>query len=305
MIAEESRRLPEAREGDLGLPARRRAIARIQGYLQKRGGEYAKCLDAILREEELDPDLQVELAWILFENDKGGSSTETIVQILGGADLRTLELWRYMELVMQVAQRGGDVGAAVEKYLEFPNVDFSLEFRRLSIGRDYGAMLLYGAMEEQAALRSLAKMIKCENGAARASAALALCLMGTEDSFRLLKSLDGVEELPEAIRDEVKWVRTRQEVRTKPAPSRSRESVLAMLRSTSREEGHLSHFVGNEEFISQALSVLTAADVELVWEARRNMAGAVHEAAIAGYLQLTDVLFGLINRFILYEEARR
>jgi len=273
-----------------------------------------RCLREMLRSERRDSFFLFDGASLLLNLDDSQPSLVAVSDAVQRSDLGEINSANYVELVLELAQHGVDTGTLAEKYLRYPEVDGYIPERSLAVDRVTGATFLYGSMSADRADKYLVPLLAAKQAHVRGTAALELALNMTQDSFRALTGLSGIDDLPEYAQKEVVEVLAYHAPPDNVIPTYSREQVLARLqtlpRSAEQLEAELKKddpvvgIAGDEPFIRSAIATLTAVDLETVREARRAALISVSEESLNEYATYTEVILGVINRRDLYRQYR-
>ena len=283
-----------------------------------------RCLRAMMDAERTDSAFLFRAANMLLEIHRGelgdrfaqepvaGDDREASMKAarsaLARVDLRRVQRFTFVDDCVMLARHGIDTGELAEKYLACEAVEDDMPTRvgaqeQNRLGRDYGALFLYGTMPAARADEYLVHALRRPEPYARSSAALAACMNATPACFAALRIVEGRRDFPEGIRKEIEFALIRKSVPVTDSGGWSREEIIDSLHKTVQDSFCID--AGGAGFLDSAISTLRVEDVDLVREARRHSIQHAHEVSLGQYLFLTKVLYGLINRYDLYADARR
>jgi len=293
--------------------AKEEQIGRFRRLAESQGERGIRCLREMLRSESKDSFFLFDGASLLLHLDDSQPSLAVVREAAGRSDLGEINTAAYVELALELAQHGVDTGALAEKYMRYPDVDGDIPERSLTVDRATGAIFLYGSMSAERADQDLVPLLAAKESYVRSTAALALALNMTQESYRALASLPGIDNLPEYVQREVVESLVYHAPDGNVIPTYSREQVLARLHTLPRtaqqmeaelkKENPVVGIAGDEPFIRSAIATLTA-DLETVRESRRAALVSVSEESLNEYAAYSRVILGVINRLDLYKQYR-
>jgi len=299
---------------ELQQTAKGKQIDRFRKLAESQGARGVRCLREMLKSESKDSFFLFDGASLLLHLDDSPPSLAVVSEAVGRSDLGEINTAGYVELVLELAQHGVDTGALAEKYMRYPQVDGDIPERSLRVDRATGAIFLYGSMSAERADKDLAPLLAAKEMDVRGTAALALALNMTLESYRALAGLPGIDNLPEYVQKEVVEALAYHAPDGNVIPTYSREQVLVRLHTLPRtaeqmaaelkKENPVVGIADDEPFIRSAIAVLTAADLDAVREARRAALLSVSDESLYEYAAYTRVTLGVINRLDLYKEYR-
>ncbi|HYN16219.1 MAG TPA: hypothetical protein VES66_10585 [Terriglobales bacterium] len=284
---------------------------KLAGTQGKRG---VACLRGMLKSESADSFFLFDGASLLLHLDDSQPSLAVVSNAAGRSDLGVINAAGYVELVLELAQRGVDTGALADKYIKYPKVDGYIAEHSLPVDRATGAIFLYASMPADRADKLLVPLLGAKEAYIRDTATLQLALNMTQESYRALAGLAGIGSLPEYARKQVIAALAYHAPEGKAIPTYSREQVLARLRALPRtpdqmeaelrKEKPVVGIADDEPFIRSAIAVLSDADLGTVREARRAALLSVSDESLHEYVAYTRIILGVINRLDMYKEYR-
>jgi hypothetical protein len=294
--------------------AKEQQIDRFRKLAEKQGQRGIACLRAMLKSESTDSFFLFDGASLLLHLDDSQPSLAVVNDAAARSDLGEISAASYVELVLELARHGVDTGPLAEKYIKYPNVDDYVAERSLPVDRATGAIFLYGSMTPERADAALVPLLNAKEADVRGAAALQLALNMTQESYRALAGLPGLDGLPDYAQKQVIAALAYHPPEDKVIPTYSREQVLARLRGLPRtpeqmeaelkKESPLVGIANDEPLIRSAIATLNVTDLDAVREARRVALMSVSEENLAEYAAYTRVILGVINRLDLYKEYR-
>jgi hypothetical protein len=294
--------------------AKEKQIDRFWKLAGTQGERGVACLRGLLKSEGADRFFLFDGARLLLHLDVSQPSLAVVSAAAGRSDLGEINTAGYVELVLELAQHGVDTGALADKYMKYPKVDGYVAEHSLPVDRATGAIFLYGSIITERADKNLVPLLNAEEAYIRNTVALQLALNMTQESYRALAGLPGIDGLPEPARKQVIAALAYHAPEDKAIPTYSREQVLARLSTLPRtpdqmeaelrKEKPLVGIVDDEPFIRSAIVVLSDADLEAVRDARRAALLSVSDESLHEYVAYTRIILGVINRLDLYKEYR-
>jgi len=294
--------------------AREKQIDRFRELAESQGEPGVRCLRAMLRAEKTDSFFLFDGASLLLHLDESQPSLAVVGDAVERSDLGEINPVVYVETVLLLAQHGVDTGPLAEKYAKYPNVDGYDAEHSFPVDRATGATFLYGSMNSERADKYLIPLLAAKEMYVHSTAALQLALNMTQESYRALAGMPGIDHLPEYVQKEVVETLAYHAPADNVIPAYSREQVLARLRALPRnpeqmeaelkKEAPLTGITNDEPFIRSAIATLNASDLDAVREARRAALISVSEESLEEYSAYTRVILGAINRLDLYPEYR-
>ncbi len=294
--------------------AKEKQIDRFWKLAESQGERGVACLRGMLSSESSDAFFLFDGASLLLHLDNSRPSLAVVSDAAGRSDLGEINTASYVELVLELAQHGVDTGALAEKYMKYPKVDGYAADHSLPLDRATGAIFLYGSMPAERADKYLVPLLNGKEADVRGTAALQLAFSMTQESYRALAGLSGIDSLPAYARKQVIAAMAYHAPLEKAIPTYSREQVLARLRALPRtqeqveaelkKENPVVSIADDEPFLRSAIATLSAADLETVREARRSALISVSDESLYEYAAYTRMILGVINRLDLYKEYR-
>lgn len=197
------------------------------------------CLRNTLAAEKNDGFFLFDGASLLYSIDKSDASIHVVVSSLERADLEEVDTRGYLQILLNLSRAGVDIGPLANRYLRRKDVDTFVPQHAMELNRDMGALFIYGSLPDDTADRYLIEALHYEEPYARATAALLLATILTQESFKALHDFQGLRELPADYQKEIQGSRTyaKYEAPQSP-PTYSREEVIEYVRSLphTREE---------------------------------------------------------------------
>jgi hypothetical protein len=269
------------------------------------GAEGPRCLRALIAAERSDSAFLAVAADMLLKSDLSKASLESARDALGRIDLSKVSRVEFIDDAVTLAQHEVDTGSLGAKYLTCREVDQDASTdntqKSVKLSRDYGGICLFGSMPSDLADQWLVRLLPSVEPFARDATALATCMQATPACLRALREFATKDQLSPGVRNTVEECLTRAtDVTSRPDDARRDEYVAALERAI--RVGYCIE--ADESFAADAMRSLRANDVDLVREARRRVMTNGRGHTIDAYLVLTRLLYGLINRFGLYADAR-
>jgi hypothetical protein len=294
--------------------AKEKQIDRFRKLAEAQGDCGVRCLRGMLKSERTDSFFLFDGASLLLHLDDSQPSLTVVSEAAGRSDLGEINTAGYVDLVLELAQRGVDTGVLADKYMKYPKVDAYVAEDSLPVDHATGAIFLYGSMPADHADKLLVPLLGAKEAYIRDTAALQLALNMTRESYRALAGLPGIDNLPEYARNQVIAALAYHAPEDKAIPTHSREQVLARLRALPRtpdqmeaeltKEKPVVGIADDEPFMRSAIAVLSDTDLETVRDARRAALLSVSEEGLHEYVAYTRIILGVINRLDLYKEYR-
>ncbi len=276
---------------------------RFWAAAKSEGPKGIKCLRDMILAEKSDTFFLYDASSLLYSLDQSPESLHAIAQALAGADLKDIAILDYIRFVLHLNRNGVDVGPLAVKYLYYPKVDAYVPQHSMTLDRTLGGIILFGSLAPNKVDTYLIPALSADQDYVRSTAALILALNMTPDDFRALRTLH-LSEFPEGIRQQIEATIKPGSVKAITNPKLNREQVLKRLHQTPDYDASFAGVAGNQEFISSALSTLTADDIEALCKARRLSITGVSDEGIDEYVALSQILLGVIVRLNIYAEAR-
>jgi len=299
---------------ELQQAAKERQIDHFRKLAESQGARGARCLREMLKSESADSFFLFDGASLLLYLDDSRASLAVVSDAVGRSDLGELNTASYVEVALELAQHGVDTRPLAEKYMKYPEVDGYVAEHSLPLDRATGATFLYGSMTAERADEALVPLLNAKEADVRGTAALQLALNMTQESYRALAGLPGLDDLPDYAQKQVVAALAYHPPQGNVIPAYSREQVLARLRALPRtpeqmeaelkKENPVVGIANDEPLIRSAIATLNATDLETVREARRAALMSVSEESLDEYAAYTRVILGVINRLDLYKEYR-
>ena len=303
---------------ELQQAAKERQIDHFRKLAESQGARGARCLREMLKSESADSFFLFDGASLLLYLDDSRASLAVVSDAVGRSDLGELNTASYVEVALELAQHGVDTRPLAEKYMKYPDVDGYVDGyvaeHSLPLDRAAGATFLYGSMPPERADEALVPLLNAKEADVRGTAALQLALNMTQESYRALAGLPGLDDLPDYAQKQVVAALAYHPPQGNVIPAYSREQVLARLRALPRtpeqmeaelkKENPVVGIANDEPLIRSAIATLNATDLETVREARRAALMSVSEESLDEYAAYTRVILGVINRLDLYKEYR-
>jgi hypothetical protein len=266
------------------------------------GPDGLACVASLISDEQTDKYFLFDAASLLATFDRSGRSDSAIAGALGRTDLADLDPAGFIDLALQVAKRGGDIGPAAHNYMNAPNVTTRLPIHGgFTLDRTSGGLLLYGRMAPDLADKYLAIEAAATNQETRSSAAIVWSMNMTEASFKGLAALGEMTSFSDAARGHVRTVMRHVSIPVDRPAAFTREQVLARLAQWPDMSDGPS---GPEGFANAFVATLTIADLATVREARRRLITGVSDETLSDYDQASRMLMVLINVLDAYKEHR-
>jgi len=266
------------------------------------GPEGLACVASLIADEKTDTWFLFDAASLLATFDNSGRSDAAVVSALSRTDLGEVDPPGFIDVALQVARRGGDIGPAAHNYMNATKVTASLPAHGgYKLDRTAGAILLYGRMPADAADKYLAIEVTSKNLETRDAAAIVWSMNMTESSFKGLAALGEMANFSTETREHVRTIRRYVRVPVTRPPKYTREQVLQKIGKWPE----LSDTPAEEDALDNAVYVtLTPADLVTVREARRRLIAGVSDESLEAYNQASHMLMNLINVLDAYKEYR-
>jgi hypothetical protein len=281
---------------------------------ESQGERGVTCLRRMLKSESTDSFFLFDGASLLLSLDDSQPSLVVVSDAASRADLGEINPAGYVELVLELAHHGIETGTLAERYMTYPKVDGYVAEHSLALDRATGAIFLYGSMPPERADKYLVPLLSSQQSDVRGTAALQLALNMTQESYRALAGLPGIDTLPGYARKQVIAALAYHAPPDKTIPTYAREQVLGRLRALPRTQEEMEAelkkekpvlgIADDEPFMRSAISTLTVADLDTVREARRAALLSVSDESLYEYAAYTRIILGVINRLDLFKEYR-
>jgi len=278
------------------------AMDQFWNLAKAEGPEGLACVANLITDEKEDTWFLFDAASLLVTFDKSGRSDSAIVSALSRTDLADVDPPGFIDVALQVSQRGGDIGPAAHNYMNATKVTAYLPAHGgYKLDRIAGAILLYGRMPADAVDKYLAMEVTSKNLETRDAAAIVWSLNMTESSFKGLAALGEMANFSNETREHVRTVRRYVRVPVTRPPKYTREQVLQKIEKWPE----FSDAPAERDALDNAFYVaLTPADLSTIREARRRLISGVSNEAIEAYNQTSRMLMNLINVLDAYKEYR-
>lgn len=269
------------------------------------GGEGVACLRTMILAEKDDTFFLFNGSSLLYSLDRSEASLAGVSYGLSRTNLQEASVLWYIQFLVQLSKDGVDIGPLAERYMAYPDVRVTVPAHgNMPLGREEGALLLYGSMQPALADKYLVTMLAAENSERRSAAALLLSLSMTEESFKGLNSLPGLDGFSPDVRSSIEIAMKHKPVNLTRTAKFSRREVLEKLARIPRYGEDFWGFAGNEDLEASAIATLTQEDLSALREARRKSITGVSDEVLYEYFALSKILLGVINRLDLYKEYR-
>lgn len=207
-LAESKRKTYGFRPSTLSASERKSKTAAMDQFwnlAKAEGPEGLACVANLITDEKTDTWFLFDAATLLVTFDRSGRSDSAIVSALSRTDLADVEPPAFIQVALEVSQRGGDIGPAAHNYMNAVNVTANLPAHGgYRLDRIAGAVLLYGRMPADAVDKYLAIEVTSKNLETRDAAAIVWSLNMTESSFKGLAALGDMANFSSATREHVR-----------------------------------------------------------------------------------------------------
>ena len=282
--------------------AKMAAMDQFWTLAKSQGPEGLACVANLIADEKTDTWFLFDAASLLVTFDKSGKSDAAVVDALSRSDLADVEPPAFIQVALQVAQRGGDIGPAAHNYMNAAKVTADLPAHGgYRLDRTSGAILLYGRMPPDAVDKYLAIEVTSKNLETRDAAAIVWSLNMTESSFKGLAALGDMANFSAPTREHVRTVRRYVRVPVTRPAKYTREQMLQKIAQWPAFTDPPSE---NQALDNACYATLTPADLSTVRDARRRLITGVSNEAIEGYNEASRVLMNVINAQDAYKEYR-
>jgi len=271
--------------------------------VERTGPDGVQCLREMIRSEKTDSFFLFDASQLLYSLDKSSDSLQVIAQGFPGWDLNDVQIPEYIRAALRFNRDGVDISPLASKYLYFPKVDAYVPQHSLKLGRDLGAILLFGSMAPSMSDAILIPALTADQDYVRSTAALFLAMNMTPDDFRALRGLR-LADLPASVRQQVESTMKPRKLPAAKQTKFTRDQVLASLGKIPNYDRSFSGVAGNTDFMSSAMNTLTETDIEAIRNARQRCITGVSDEVIDEYVALSQILLAVIVRLNLYSQAR-
>jgi hypothetical protein len=244
----------------------------------------------------------IESCAVLMQTSKE-KNRNVVKGALEKVDPRFGDKTEYVDTAVKLAQADVNTRELALKYLSMSGQWDADKYGKLAVSTHVAAVLFYGSMPidagEEAAFDAVARL----NGTPRTAVFPVLGMMGTESSVRMLKRMWDEQRIPEDAKYDVKkaivWQRAIWDTKT----MMGRDEVLEELED-GRKLGSASRLVLDKRFAVVAAGVMKPGDLAQVLETRRRVVSDASTLAVQGYINLTELVWLVINRYALYRDVR-
>ena len=297
---------------------------RFWGLVKSEGDQGVSCLRDMLLGEQSDLFFVFDGSVLLISLDQSRASLDAVSQALPRTDLKEIDPAGYVRFLLRLSRLNVDIGPFAEKYLTYPKVDAYVPEHSMKLDRFAGGALLYGSMEPALADKYLIAALDAKERYTRSTAAQLLAISSSEDALRALRSHQAVlKALSRDERANVEPALKYSAVELPSAPKLTRERVLRRFKRID-EDTHPSgeiklsiqaspssvepedppYVAGDRDFILSAIATLTADDLPMLRQARRNVIRGLSDESLDEYAAMNEILLGVINHLDLYKDLR-
>lgn len=258
------------------------------------------CLIAALRTPNANRFFLFDGSNVLISLDKSEGSKKLLVESYAKADLAEIALQNWIEPILRFGVEGLDTSQAGDAWLKAKDPFYNLpETGTLKIGKQIGALSIYGSMDERFATPALRVIANQRDHPGREIAVDLLIKQVMPDAFDVLAKLDqsGLSPSSKSKLTQVLTNPTFMQPRVgKPLITREQyiKAFMELAQGRSDEFMDLTFKVDDGE--KDAVVVLRPEDVPLVRAARRIFASTGAPYAPAWYQSFTDILMFLVRK---------
>jgi hypothetical protein len=262
------------------------------------------CVRQLMAQETTDTYFLFDGASLLLNLDKSGASDQAILDGLARTDLRDVAPDAFISFCLKLGKRNVDIGPAAAQYLHAEHVTVFLpQHGAYKLDRTRGAILLYGSLRPALVDKYLIPELSSPNQEVRDTAAFVLSLNLTEESYKALTALGGMENFSKESRESVTYIKTRREIEVAKPAKYTRQQMLDKLARLPEMDSDINE-AEDKALDNSMYATFTAADLDALREGRRKMIVGVSNESVEGYEEMSRILLNLINVLDLYPQYR-
>ena len=256
------------------------------------------CLRAAINKRPEDRFFRFDASNLLIELDDSDATKKLLIQIYAEVDLADINLRYWIPPIATYGYQGLDTSAAGDNWLRFPSSPYYLRPHTRPVNNEFGALVIYGSMDETFATPALAKIASQKDHPGKDIAVRLLSLQHTGQAFRELRRLLDRSELPEEGREAITNLLTSPKLLEKRMgkPKISRQEYLVAFRELDAGKPQkfmeLARKVNDGE--KDAVAVMKLDDVPLIRRVRRYFASSGTPDAPEWYRSFTDILLAVV-----------
>ena len=256
----------------------------------------APCLRKALNEDHSGSFFQIDGSMLLVDVDPSRASKALQVRKFIEANLDGTDLEYWVKTMARRGAEGFDTSAAGEKWLSYPKAKYNDSVHGgFPVGSFYGAVFIFGSMDEDLATPTLLKIINDVNHPHRDDALAILTSQATPASMEALRhvNMTGFPGGTDAsIRD---LLENPKLLKPRANPKLTREEQLVAFQGIV--DGNYQPF---REMVLKApdgevdaIANLRAEDIPLLRRARRASISRANQHAVSDYASFTAILWAL------------
>lgn len=256
------------------------------------------CLRKALAEERSDSFFNMDGSMLLVDVDPSRASKAQQVKNFVKANLDGTDLEYFVKTMSKRGAEGFDTSAAGAKWLAYPKAKYNDSVHGgFPVGSFYGAVFIFGSMDEEYATPELVRIINQVDHPHRDDALAILMSLATPASLNALRQVNtsgikGAAESIQAALDDSKLLKPRAQ------PKLTREEQLIAFQGIV--DGNYGPF---REMVLKApdgevdaVATLRAEDIPLLRQARRAAISRANQHAVSDYASFTAILEALVRR---------
>ena len=259
--------------------------------------EYLPCLRSLLNDPQADPFFRFDAGKLLVEQDPSPASKTTLLGGLAVVDLADVPLQQWVQSVAWLGAQGFDVSVHGERWLQYADAHYDLpEHGGITVDRCYGALFIYGSMDEQVATPALTKIAAQKGHVGRDCAVWILAAQATPEALRAIAHLD-TEGISPKFLPQITVARTTAPPLTARVPPKvSRDEFIKTLTAYAGGDREpfrkvIQRVPDNEQ---DAVAVLKPEDLALVRKVRRLRIADANQHAYEDYVSFTIILLKMV-----------
>lgn len=256
------------------------------------------CMRAAIASRKEDTFFRFDASGLLVTLDQSDETKKIWIQSAADVDFTDIDMRYWMPSIAKFGYEGLDTSAAAEAWLRHPDPGYYLpQHGALKIGKETGALIAYGSMDEAIATPALAKIAARADHPGRETAVRLLMQQATPESFTELKKVDASGLSPRTAAD-LKALLTKPVLLAKREgpPKTSREQYLAAFKQLA--EGKPGAFMGLAADVpdgeKDVIAIMKEEDIPLIRKARRFMMTSANPHSAEWYDSFTKILMAMV-----------
>jgi hypothetical protein len=267
------------------------------GKVRQSRGTLLPCLRKALNEERSDSFFNIDGSMLLVDIDPSRASKALQVRKFVNANLDGTDLEYWVKTIARRGVEGFDTSAAGAKWLAYPKAKYNDSIHGgFPVGSFFGAVFIFGSMEEDLATPVLLQIANQLNHPHRDDALAILMSQATPASMAALKQVD-TAGFPKGTSESIRELLQNPDVlKPRANPKLTREEQLIAFQGII--DGNYAPFremvMKSPDGEVDAVATLLPGDIPLLRQARRASISRCNQHAVSDYGSFTKILWALV-----------